>query len=156
MNKSKQVISIIVGIIAIFQISRYLPRIEISLKHVGGNAIPRGFLSGFWFVTILVIAILGVYILKNLLSLIFSYIYGEQSAEESRAMNLLQKVNDILGIFYRMVGVALFGGMGAIGLFLPGLEGRDTVVYIMCGVFLAAALVVLVLSIRSIIRIIRR
>lgn len=156
MNKSKYVISSIAGIIALLQIWRFLPRIEISLKYASSDAVLRGLLSGFWFVAVLVIVILAVFILQNLISLIFAFIYGEQSAEENKLVRILQKINDVLRAFYQMTGAVMFGGMGAIGLFLPDLEGRDTTVYIVCGVFVVFALVMLVLSIRSMICSIRR
>lgn len=155
MNKSKHVISIIIGFYLVFEISSNLRRIEISLRDVGNEVFLREYLSGFWFVIVLVIVILSFFILQNLLSLIFSFIYGEQSDEENRVVRISQKIMDVLKVFYRIVVITMFGVIDIIGLFLPGVEGRDATVYIVCGVFLVAVVVMLVFSIRSMVRIIR-
>lgn len=155
-NKVKYVIAVVIGIVALVQVCEFMPRITSTVRHVGGDKFLRGYVSGFWLILALVIAVLSVYILQNAVRLVFAFLYGDELAEDSKPVLILGKITDILSVCYRMVGIFMLGAMGACGIFLPNLEGRNSTTNMICGVVMLIALVAIIFSIRSIVRIVRR
>lgn len=154
MNKAKYIINIIIGSVILAQLCPNVSRISGSISRFGLN-IASGMMTGFWICMVIVIIMFSVFILQNLLGLVMEFVYGEGSSEGDKLAGILDKVSGVSRCLYQAVGAAIFGVLGAIGLFYPDLTGRDTAVGVVSGVFILFALIVCIRSVRSIVSIIR-
>lgn len=154
MNKVKYIINIIIGSVIL---AKLCPNISLMGGAVStlGFDIGGGLMTGFWICMVIVIVIFSVFILQNLLGLVMELVYGEGSSEGSKLAGILDKVSGVSRCLYQVAGAAIFGALGAIGLFYPDLTGRDIAVSVVSGIFILFALIVCIRSIRSIISIVR-
>lgn len=154
MNKVKYIINIIIGSVIL---AKLCPNISLMGGAVStlGFDIGGGLMTGFWICMVIVVIMFSVFILQNLLGLVMELVYGEGSSEGDKLAGILDKVSGVSRCLYQAVGAAIFGVLGAIGLFYPDLTGRDTAVGVVSGVFIFFALIVCIRSVRSIVSIIR-
>lgn len=155
MNKARNIISILIGSVILTQMCSNMSKITGAIRQLGFN-IGGGLLMGFGICLVIVIVMISVFILQNVLELVAALIYRDGSAEENKFAGMLNKISSVSRYLYQIVGAAIFGVMGIIGLCYPGLTGRDVAVEVVSGIFILFALIVCIQSIRSIVSIARK
>lgn len=153
MKKMQYIISIIVGSIMLAQLCQNIPMIPSAVMQLGIN-IMGGLMMGFWICMVMIIIMVSIFILQNVVGLVLVLVYGEECTEENKIARILDKVSNIAKALYQIVGAALFGGLGVIGMLYP-VEGGRNVTMIIGGVFVLFALALCIQSIRSIVSTIR-
>lgn len=154
MSKSKNITSIIVGIIILVQLCRNIPMMTSGVRQLDFNFM-SAMMTGFWLVMVLIIVVISVFILRNVAELVIAFVYGEECTEDNKVLKIFNKVSSILGVLPQIVGGAMFGGMGIFCLVHPQLRGADIFVKVMAAVFVGFALFIVIRSIRWIVSIIR-
>lgn len=152
----------IVGIVIIVQIYRFSSSMSSMINKMDKN-IMRSFAYGYNIMMIAAIVILTIYVLQNIAGLFIELKYSrtvaddwtEESPENWKPMQILDKIQRVMGQIYRILFAIMFGFLGmACTLYANPGEG-NIAFYIIPGIFILFALWIIIRAIKDIILIFR-
>lgn len=145
----------VAGVIVLIVFNKQMGEFSYISRMTDGNTIMNAFMWGFTVMRIVVTVILVIYLLRNILGFVMSFLSDDtQMAEANKGMIFMAKVQEIISIIYKMIIIILFGLA-----VLPGIvmlfEG-NRYIYMMAAAIVILLGVLLVRSMISIIQIVRR
>lgn len=167
--KMKYVSYLIRGIVAIYLITRissYISNLQSAMYSMDQNA-AKNFTFGFQMMMVVPVIILSVYALQNIVSFVIQLKYGRKSStaddwadeteiiepENSRPIQILNKIQGVLGQIYKIIFALIFAAMGIFTILYSG--WAVSAVYIIPIIFILFALWVIIQSIKEIVLLVR-
>lgn len=154
MNYIKYIINCIIAGIVLEELWKGIKYLKIFLADAE-YGMETGVMTAFYVIMTVITLVMISFIVQNALRFIVQLKYGGQNIDSVLLVRIADKIYDLLRSVYQLLLGLVFGVIGAICMFMPGMKRSGPEVYVISGVFLVFALCMVIWFIRNTIRILK-